>query len=161
MLHGIGRPTTGRLVSPGMYIESPAGPLVEQMEGETNPLARAAMAFQAIQLDYGCIPARLALAEYHAARPERRLHHLQVAVQTGDDLFHPAAVRHGANMPWWAAPGTQDYLRAIRGLGCCHLDQDREAEALRCFERLLEMDPGDHVDVASLAAIGMTPPRRR
>ena len=94
MLHGIGRPTTGRLVIPGMYIESPADHFVERMEEEENPLARAAMAFQAIQLDYGCMKARLVLAVHHAARPERRLHHLQVAVQTGACGMRLDGIRH-------------------------------------------------------------------
>ena len=145
-------PTTGQVVQPGLYVESPADRFVEAMEHaredrRTEDLLVLAM--RAIRHDSGCIEARLTLAE-HSRDRETRQRHLTKAVETGELLWAPVAERLGDDMTWWGFSGTRPYMRAVAALGHAHLDDGDGTAARACFDRLLAMNPNDNQGIRYL-----------
>ncbi len=145
-------PTTGHVVRPGLYVESPADRFVEAMEDARDDRRTEdllVLAVRAIRHDPGCIEARLALAE-HSRDGETRLRHLKEAVESGELLWAPVAERLGDDMTWWGFSGTRPYMRAVAALGHAHLDDGDETAARACFDRLLAMNPYDNQGIRYL-----------
>lgn len=145
-------PTTGQVVQPGLYVESPANRFVEAMEDARDDRRTEdllVLAVRAIRHDPGCIEARLTLAE-HSRDRETRQRHLGKAVETGELLWAPVAERLGDDMTWWGFSGTRPYMRAVAALGHAHLDDGNETEARACFDRLVAMNPNDNQGIRYL-----------
>ena len=138
---------------------SPADELVDMMYDDIGDDARRALAIMAIKVDMGCIEAHLVLAEQETEYPSRQLAHLQIAVQTGRQLWAPVAREYGRDMKWWSFTGTRPYMRAIAALGEFFMDHRQDASARACFARLLKMDPADYLGVGRF--MEMVPPRPR
>lgn len=144
--------TTGHVVQPGLYVESPADRFVEAMEDARDDRRTEdllILAVRAIRHDSGCIEARLALAE-HSRDGETRQRHLTKAVETGELLWAPVAERLGDDMTWWGFAGTRPYMRAVAALGHAFLDDGNETAARACFDRLLAMNPDDNQGIRCL-----------
>lgn len=142
-------PTTARVLrGAGICVDSPASALVDALEdlqdADVEDHARGVeLARAALRHDPGCIEALVYLADL-AESPEAAVGLLRKAVAAGAFLWDPVAALPGG-LSWWWTAATRPYMRAISGLGDAYRDAGDTASAMACYERLVRMDPDDHL----------------
>ena len=158
------QPTTAHIGGDWFHLlVTPVQEWVELLDREVAHHLKVPAANQALRLDPNCIEAHLVLAKDATNRDKARLH-LEKAVGTGQDLWHPVARAQG-DFAWWGVTATRPFMRAIRALGELAMEMGDERVAEVCYRKLLAMNPADNQGVRSVVEDvepeGETPAPRR
>lgn len=127
----------------GPRVTSPADPFVRRMAEITDPDDRLFLACRALRRDEDCIEANLVVAAAQQSL-ETRLCYLHIAVEEGERLWTPVMLTYGG-VDLWDVPAAHPWLRAIRALGDEFFEAGWYDDARDAYERLLAMNPGDHL----------------
>lgn len=124
---------------------TPAQEWVDVLDREVANHLKVPAANQALRLDPGSIEAHLVLAE-DTTDPDMARLHLEKAVRTGQDLWHPVA-RDQDDFAWWGVTATRPFMRAIKALGDLTSEMGDERVSGICYRKLLAMNPVDNQGV--------------
>ena len=115
--------------------------LVRNFTRLRSPGKRRATLEKAVELDPANTAARVELAEmeFHAGRYEKSL---QMAAEI-EQLDAPLLRQRGVQ--WWVDRDTRPFLRALQGQMLCQWHLGRAAEAAEIGQRLLGINPADHL----------------
>jgi tetratricopeptide (TPR) repeat protein len=145
-----GSKTVVRRDPDGHWYTGGAGALrvIEARASKTDAAFKEALLLGAKE-DPDCVIVHLLLADYcdQYGSVSEELFHLRNAVSAGDRVWQYVAGELGPEMRWWDMGATWPYMRAIKQLGVLQTFRGEWDEARSCFDRLLEMDPADHLNI--------------
>lgn len=106
-----------------------------------SPRKRRATLEKAAELDPASTAARIELAEmeFHAGNYEGSMEWAVLVEELDAPFLRQPGVR------WWKDQSTRPLLRAFFGMMLCHWHLGRASEAADLAERLLQIDPQDHL----------------
>ena len=131
-----------------------AEPFVRRMAEVTKPYDRLFLACRALRQDEDCIEANLVVAAANEKR-DTRLCYLNIAVEEGERLWTPV-IQSCGDVDLWEIAAARPWLHAIKALGDEFFDAGWYDVAQESYERLLAMDPLDHLAVRdNLDRIGL------
>lgn len=138
----------------GPKISTPAEPFVRRMAEISDADDRLFLACRALRRDEDCIEANLVVGAANGNR-DTRLCYLNIAVEEGERLWTPVIHTH-SDTDLWEVEGARPWLHAIKALGDEFFEAAWYDDARDEYERLLAMDPGDHLAArANLDRIGL------
>lgn len=138
----------------GLKVSTPAEPFVRRMAEVSGADDRLFLACRALRRDEDCIEANIVVAAANGKR-DTRLCYLHIAVEEGERLWRPVIQTHG-DTDLWDVEAARPWLHAIKALGDEFFAAGWYDEASDAYERLLAMDPGDHLAARdSLDRIGL------
>lgn len=138
----------------GFRVVSPAEPFVRRMADVIDSNERLFLACRALRKDENCIEANLVVPEANE-NLETRLCYLNIAVEEGDRPWTPVIQTYG-DFDLWDIEAARPWLHAIKALSDEFFEAGWYEDARESYERLLAMDPGDHLTARSrLDRIGL------
>jgi tetratricopeptide (TPR) repeat protein len=104
------------------------------------------LAQQALQLDPDCVDALVALMDSESLTTDQYCARLRAAVQAGERSLGADFFRENKGH-FWGQVQTRPYMRARFQLATLFVELGRNEEAIREFEGILELNPGDNQGV--------------
>ncbi len=126
---------------PGTPLEA-AQQLIYGVADAKTAEARRLLAQQALDISRDCADALRILAEFEL-EPAARQAMLDRAVEAGRAHFEPAGPEDPDGTVWTRF-GNRPYLRAIAALGLHFKAQGDATTAERCFQQMMDLNPGDN-----------------
>ena len=117
----------------------------DAMEAETEAQARK-LAKRALKLDPDCVDALVVLADLDARTPREMIEGLQKAVAAGERSLGEKFMKENTGH-FWMLLDTRPYMRAMEELGRALAGQGIYLDAIRIYERMLELNPNDNQGV--------------
>ena len=130
----------------GPKVSTPAEPFVRRMTEVTDPEDRLFLACRALRQDEDCIEANLVVAAANEGL-ELRLCYLNITVEEGERLWTSVIQTYG-DVDLWDVEAARPWLHAIKALGDEFFEAGWYDDAKDAYERLLAMDPDDHLSAA-------------
>ena len=144
-----------KLTSPGSLNAFPDMELTEKeeaqelafdaMEADTPAQARK-LAKRALALDPECVDALVLLTGLDARSPRKAIEGLQKAVQAGERSLGPDFIRENKGH-FWLILETRPWMRAMQQLADLLRGEELYDEAIRIYERMIELNPNDNQGV--------------
>jgi tetratricopeptide (TPR) repeat protein len=120
----------------------------DAMEAESAAQARK-LAKRALALDPDCVDALVVLTELDADSPRKAIEGLRKAVEAGERSLGAAFIRKNTGH-FWALLETRPWMRALESLAEAYRSQGIHLDAIRIYERMLELNPNDNQGVRDL-----------
>ena len=117
----------------------------------TSRKQRIAMAQKAIKISPLCADAFNLLAEEHAKTQEEALSYYRKAVVVGEEALGPDGFKEYAGS-FWGYLETRPYMRARLGLGEALWSTGEKDAAIKNFQEMLELNPGDNQGIRYVLA---------
>jgi tetratricopeptide (TPR) repeat protein len=117
----------------------------EAMEAETEAQARK-LAKRALRLDPDCVDALVVMTDLDARTTQAMIAGLQQAVAAGERSLGAEFIRENTGH-FWMLMETRPYMRAMEQLARLLFAQGLNLDAIRVYERMLELNPNDNQGV--------------
>lgn len=117
----------------------------DAMEAESEAQARK-LAKHALALDPDCVDALVVMTELDAHTPKEEIEGLQRAVAAGERSLGASFIRENTGN-FWLLIETRPYMRALAQLAEALRAQGIGLDAIRIYERMLELNPNDNQGV--------------
>jgi tetratricopeptide (TPR) repeat protein len=117
----------------------------DAMEAKSEAEARK-LAKLALRLDPDCVDALLAMTELDARSPREAIEGLQRAVAAGERSLGKKFIAENKGR-FWLMLDTRPYMRALGQLAEVLRSQGISLDAIRIYERMLELNPNDNQGV--------------
>lgn len=117
----------------------------DAMEAESEAQARK-LAKRALKLDPDCVDALVVLADLDARTPREMIEGLQKAVAAGERSLGEQFIKENKGH-FWMLMDTRPYMRAMEELGRALSGQGIYLDAIRIYEKMLELNPNDNQGV--------------
>jgi tetratricopeptide (TPR) repeat protein len=117
----------------------------EAMEAETEAQARK-LAKRALRLDPDCVDALVVMNDLDARTTRAMIAGLQQAVAAGERSLSERFIRENTGH-FWMLMETRPYMRAMEQLARLLYAEGLNLDAIRVYERMLELNPNDNQGV--------------
>jgi len=121
----------------------------DAMEAASVAKARK-LAEKALALDANCVDALVVMTEIDARSPHEAIDGLQKAVAAGERSLGGARFFRENKGHFWGLLETRPFMRAIEQLAGVLRSEGQLPEAIRIYERMLELNPNDNQGVRDL-----------
>lgn len=118
---------------------------LDAMEARTEAEARK-LAKRALRLDPDCVDALLVMTDLDARNPRQLIEGLQKAVAAGERSLGRNFIEENTGH-FWMLLDTRPYMRALQVLGDALRGEGINLDAIKVFERMLELNPNDNQGV--------------
>ena len=115
---------------------------LDAMEANSEAEARK-LAKQALRLDPDCVDALLVMADLEARNERQLIEGLQKAVAAGERSLGRKFIEENSGH-FWVLLDTRPYMRALQLLGDALRGEGINLDAIKVFERMLELNPNDN-----------------
>jgi tetratricopeptide (TPR) repeat protein len=117
----------------------------DAMEAESEAQARK-LAKRALTKDPDCVDALVLLADLDARTPKQAVEALQNAVSAGERSLGEKFFKENKGH-FWGLLETRPYMRALEHLATVLRAMGRNLEAIKNYEKMIELNPGDNQGV--------------
>ena len=117
----------------------------DAMEAESEAEARK-LAKRALRKDPDCVDALVVLAGIESDSPRKMIEALQKAVAAGERSLGADFIRENTGH-FWGLIETRPYMRAMAQLAGLLKDAGLNADAAKCYEKILSLNPNDNQGV--------------
>lgn len=108
-----------------------------------NPLEAKRLASEALALNPNCIDALITMANIDSNTTEELLYNIKAIVEKAEDNFGEEYFNENMGH-FWGLIETRPYMRALAVLSCSYFMCDKIVDAIRCAERMLQLNPNDN-----------------
>lgn len=114
-----------------------------------DPIQRVEIAEEALDISSLCADAWVLLAEDAAETLEQEVEFFRKGVEAGEQALGEEFFAREAGM-FWGLPETRPYMRAVAGLAHCLWDTGEVDDAIRLYQKMLELNPADNQGIRFL-----------